>query len=84
MTNETQQNDTSDTKSTPSSAILGSLVGVGAAWARYGLALGRASLHVSAKSLEVTSELLGGLSQAIQDAAEQVRHPAAPEPPSGT
>jgi len=77
---DTTRKDDQDTRT---SDLLGALVGVGAAWARYGLAIGRASLSASAKSLEVTSELLGRLSHAIEDTAENLRTPPTSEPPAG-
>ena len=80
MTNETREAET--TKTTPSD-LVGALVGVGAAWARYGLAVGRASLSASAKSLEVTSDVLERLSRAIEDTAENLRSRQEPEPPAG-
>ena len=79
MTNETVQNDEPRDATSTASDILGALFDAGAAWARYGLALGRASLNASAKSLELAAELLGGLSRAIQDAAELARKPSSSE-----
>ncbi|MCC6215812.1 MAG: hypothetical protein IT376_13185 [Polyangiaceae bacterium] len=41
------------------------VVGIGAAWARYGLTMGRAAVETSARSLEATARLLGALADAV-------------------
>jgi hypothetical protein len=46
------------------------LVGAGAAWARYGLTIARASLDASARTLEATAGVLGALSERIVERAE--------------
>ena len=76
MTNETQKSETTqntDRGTLDSGKLVGALFGVGAAWARYGLALGRASLSATAVTLETTSDLLGRLSKTLDETAEQVR-----------
>ena len=46
------------------------LLGAGAAWARYGLSVARASLDASARTLEATAGVLGALSDHIRERAE--------------
>lgn len=49
------------------------LVGAGAAWARYGLTVARASLGATARTLEATAGLLGALSERIAERAPEGR-----------
>lgn len=53
--------------------LAGALFGLGATWARYGLAIGRASLTATAATLETTGEMLGRLSKTLEQTAAQVR-----------
>jgi hypothetical protein len=46
-------------------ALKESLVDLGVAWAKYGLAVGRTALQTSAKSLETTATLLDNLYQSL-------------------
>jgi len=39
---------------------------LGAGWARYGLTVGRLALQQSAKALETTSEILGGIATKLE------------------
>lgn len=51
--------------------LLEGLVGVGAAWARHGLSIGRTSLQASAKTLATTAELLGKLAESFDEAEKE-------------
>lgn len=64
-------NENPDTTETEETAReLGrALLGAGAAWARYGLTVARASLGASARTLDATSGLLGALSDRIEELA---------------
>lgn len=74
MTNETQKTETSSstTGTIDAGKLAGALFGIGATWARYGLAIGRASLSASAATLETTSEILGRLSKTLEQTAAEV------------
>lgn len=50
--------------------LAGSLVGIGGAWARYGLTVGRMALETTAASLQATASSLGGLADRIDDELE--------------
>ncbi len=52
--------------------LASALFGLGATWARYGLAIGRASLTATAATLETTGDLLGRLSRTLEETAAQV------------
>lgn len=78
MTNDTQTTEPTTTETTrdeglDAGKLAGALFGIGASWARYGLAIGRASLAATAVTLETTSDLLGRLSRTLDETAEQVR-----------
>lgn len=51
------------------------VVGLGAAWARYGLTMGRAAVETSARSLEATARLLGALADVIDRRREATDEP---------
>ncbi|MBI2893293.1 MAG: hypothetical protein HYY06_07050 [Deltaproteobacteria bacterium] len=51
--------------------LITGLVGVGAAWARHGLTIGRTSLQASAKTLETTAQLLGKLAESFAKVEEE-------------
>jgi hypothetical protein len=57
----------------PEGDLAEALVGAGAAWARYGLTVARASLGATARTLEATAGLLGALSERFAERAEDVR-----------
>lgn len=57
---------TPEDKPLDAAKIAGALFGLGATWARYGLAVGRASLSATAATLEGTGELLGRLSKTLE------------------
>lgn len=59
-------------------SLVEGLVGVGAAWARHGLSIGRTSLEASAKTLETTAELLGKLAESFAKVEKEPAGPAAP------
>ena len=56
-------------------ALVRKLVGVGAAWARYGLTIGRAALETSAETLRTTSSILGDVADQIDARAAADREP---------
>ncbi len=47
--------------------IAGAFLRVGAAWARYGLSIARASVETSARTLDVTAGALGTLAKRFED-----------------
>lgn len=49
----------------PVAALTGDVMELGAAWARYGLLVGRSALEASARSLAVTARLLGHVAEAL-------------------
>lgn len=51
--------------------IAGAFLRVGAAWARHGLVIARASVETSARTLEVTAGALGKLAKRF----EELEHP---------
>lgn len=63
---EATETDTAPKASPEVEEIARRLGSVGAAWARYGLTIGRAALETSAETLRTTSELLGTVSDRLQ------------------
>lgn len=51
------------------------LLDLGTIWARYGLGVGKSALETSARSLQATAKILGGLAETLAAASE----PAKPE-----
>jgi hypothetical protein len=66
----------SDDKPLDAAKIAGALFGLGATWARYGLAVGRASLSATAATLEGTGELLDRLSKTLEQVQKRDDEPA--------
>jgi hypothetical protein len=60
--------------------LVSALVGTGAAWARYGLTIGRASLEASARTLEGTAALLGSLAASFEHLPPPPSSDDAPSP----
>jgi hypothetical protein len=63
----------SDVESTESQtqSIVEAVLDLGAAWARYGLVVGKLALKTSAKTLESTANILGSLADEFERKAEQ-------------
>ncbi|MEB2313107.1 MAG: hypothetical protein OZ921_13580 [Sorangiineae bacterium] len=51
--------------------LVEALVDVGAAWARYGLGVGRAALETSARTLSVTASALDALARTFEQRREE-------------
>jgi hypothetical protein len=47
-------------------SIVHNIVGIGAAWARYGLTVGKTALETSAKTLTETARILGDVSKKFE------------------
>ena len=70
---ETKRTEPSDTVGPLARTIAKTLLGIGAAWARYGLTLGRASIEAYTRTLQSTSGMLGDLAEAFERSAESAR-----------
>ncbi|MBK7584988.1 MAG: hypothetical protein IPI67_32960 [Myxococcales bacterium] len=81
MNTQTNTNDTRNETSSDAEQIAGAFLRVGAAWARYGLGIARASVETSARTLDVTAGALGTLAKRFADLEEQKRAEDAPDAP---
>ncbi len=45
--------------------MVGQLVGIGRAWAKYGLQIGKSALETSAATLKTTADVLGEISERV-------------------
>lgn len=63
VNHDTKATETSTT--TQAEKLTESLFALGAAWARYGLSVGKLALETSAKTLEGTSKVLGHLADTL-------------------
>jgi len=67
----TQTETRSSDQNSDAAEIAGAFLRVGAAWARYGLSIARASVETSARTLDVTAGALGTLAKRFEDLSHE-------------
>lgn len=58
-------------------SLVQNIVGIGAAWARYGLTVGKTALETSAKTLTTTAQILGDVSKKFEHSVSTPTTPPA-------